>query len=124
MNDHTPHPDWIVLLLFALAMVTGAVGGCSAAAVVAMQDKRKMQSALFVAYAVVGAVFAALVMAYGEAFGLHLSTLQEQIGASLIAGIAAPTVLAGQNFGIRFMLRRLGFEVEWTIRKSKSDSGQ
>ncbi len=104
------------LLLYALAMISGGIGGCAVASHGLLRSGRSRLS-FFFAYAVIGMMFGALVLAYGTAFGVSTETVDNIIGNSLLAGAAGSISLASTNISARWVLKRLGIEVQVTVKK-------
>lgn len=117
MPDKTP--DIFVLFTYALAAVSGAMGGCAAAAVTGMR-KGTLRIAYFVAYAMIGLVCGLLTFAVSEWFGISPDDTRAHIGWAAFIGALVPLVLAAHNFGARFAFKVLGGEVQVTFRKDET----
>lgn len=105
--------DWLALVMYALAAISGGMGGCAIAGHHVLRG-RSMRLSYLLAYIIVGATFGVLALAYGITAGLSLDTL---IGHSIMAGAAGSITLASTNLSARWMLKRLGIEIEVTVRE-------
>lgn len=113
--------EFAILVLYAIAAVSGGLGGATVAAHHLLIGKRQARSAYFAAYAVIGATFGLLVAAYG-AFVLSPENYTDVIGPSVAAGAVGALVLSGANFTVGFILRRLGIEVEVNLRRQRNQN--
>lgn len=111
---------WWELLLIALAAVSGGLGGAAIAGRVVIQG-RPLTAAYAASYAIIGMAFGILAAVYGAAVGLHggSSAAGSVIGAGVIAGMLGAAGMAGANFSIRWILARLGLEVEIQVRPTE-----
>ena len=80
-----------------------------------------MRASFFLAYALIGILFGVLALAYGSVFGTDTTSIDDVIRTSAIAGSAGALVLAGSNLSARLILKRLGIEIEVTVRKKDED---
>lgn len=106
--------DHITFILYALAMISGGMSGCAAASHSILSGKRQQRLSFFFAYGIIGMVFGLLV----AASGFFNSSVEQMIIASVMAGFSGSMALAGANLSARLMLKKLGIEVEVTVRKS------
>lgn len=108
--------DFWTALAYAIVAISGASGGCLVAAHRAMHG-RAVTTVLLLAYAFIGGVFAVA----GVAALLMLTdfsvSLERLLLIGLVFGAAGSVALAGANLSIRFILRRLGIEVDVSIKK-------
>ena len=113
----------IALGFIVIAAVSGAFGGCAAAAhhVLASQGKLTQRTIFFLSYAIVGAAMGIFVIGAANLFGLHFHTLEQFVLATMAAGFIGSLVLAGTNLTMRFLLKRLGIEVTMTLRKNNEN---
>lgn len=109
--------DTTVLLLYVIAAVAGGLGGCAAAAYYATHA-RAPRVMFLVAYMLLGVVFGVISLATIATWGLidpgdvHLIIL-----ISLLSGSAGALALVSANLTIMLILRRLGIEIQITMRK-------
>lgn len=121
-NDTGPiQPDMGILLWYCLAMVTGAIGGCSAAAITSVVSRQKLLLGLFIAYLWIGAFAGVIALTGCWYFGV--STTNEVLRNVLIVSTAAPLFLAAHNGTARFVLKRFGIEVVVQFRKAGEQNG-
>jgi len=116
--------DGTVIILYALAAISGGLGGCAVTAHHFLKDgsagKVQMRASWLVAYAIVGSVFGLLFAIYGAYF-IDIERVSDIIGPSLIAGIVGSASLGGVNVGARFILKHLGVEVVVTVRRGDEE---
>lgn len=116
-------PDILTIIMFCLAILSGAVGGCGAASMLGLR-RQQLLLAQFAAYAVLGMVVGGLSYSFGHHIG-HPGDTLSVLGWALAVGIGVPLVLAAHNFGVRWIFRLFGVEVEWTFRPAgKRDEGR
>jgi predicted membrane-bound spermidine synthase len=106
-----------ILILYAIAAIAGGLGGCAAGCYYLTHDKRP-QWAFVVAYMVLGVVFGVLTFALLSAYhfepNLHRLVLYAAAG-----GLGGALALASANFTVRLLFRKLGLEIQFTMRKGK-----
>lgn len=108
--------EQITILLYALAAISGGLGGCAIAAHDVLRGGKPRLSFLL-AYGIIGAVFGVLGLAYGSWFGMNNETTDHIIGNSVLIGAMGSAVLASTNLSARWVLKRLGIEVEVSIKR-------
>ncbi len=108
----------ITLLMFVLAGISGGLGGCAMAQHQILRGVQPRLSYVF-AYAIIGIFFGLLGLCYGAYFGGDHSSIEKLIGQSLLAGALGSVVLASSNISARWILKRLGVEVEVTLRRTE-----
>ena len=107
-----------IYLLYALAAISGGLGGCTIAGQRLLTGK-PMRFSFFIAYAVVGATFGLLFAAYGLILvDDHPSKI---IAPSILAGMAGSMLLGSVNWTARIILKHLGIEIQVTMRKYEED---
>lgn len=112
--------EHLVILLYAIAAISGGLGGCTVAAN-RLLSGRSMRMSFFLAYAIIGVVFGVLTAAYGT-FIVNDSPA-DIIGPAIISGIVGSIALSGANLTARFILQRLGVEVQITVKR-KEETGR
>ncbi len=110
--------EWVALVMYALAAISGGLGGCAIAGHHVLRG-RSMRVSYLLAYFIVGATFGVLMLAYGAAFTDGMHSLDRLIGQSVIAGAAGSLTLASTNLSARWVLKRLGIEVVVTVRDNR-----
>lgn len=108
--------DFWTALAYAIVAISGASGGCLVAAHRAVRG-RNVTAMLILAYAFIGGVFAVAGMAAVILLGWFNLNLERLLLVGLVFGIAGSVALAGANLSVRFILRRLGIEVDVQIKK-------
>ena len=108
--------EHITVLLYALAAISGGLGGCAIAAHDVLRGGRPRLS-FVMAYAIIGSVFGVLSLAYGSWFGVESRTTDHVIGNSVLIGAMGSAVLASTNLSARWVLKRLGVEIEVNIKR-------
>ncbi len=107
--------EWVALVMYALAAISGGLGGCAIAGHHVLRG-RSMRVSYLLAYFIVGATFGVLMLAYGAAVTDGMYALDRLIGQSVLAGAAGSLTLASTNLSARWVLKRLGIEVVVTVR--------
>lgn len=111
--------DWLALVMYALAAISGGLGGCAIAGHHVLRG-RSMRVSYLLAYGIVGMAFGVLTLAFGAAFMGEAETLDRLIGQSVIAGAVGSLVLASTNLSARWVLKRFGIEVVVTVKDSRN----
>jgi hypothetical protein len=112
-----PRFDWWALLLYAVAAVCGAVGASAPAAHYYLHSKHPSVF-FFIAYLIAGLAFGIVTLAGAIIFISPPATMDQLIFITAAGGTAGSLTLASANWSLGIILRRLGLEVQWTIRKS------
>ncbi len=112
--------DWFALIMYALAAVSGGLGGCAIAGHHVLRG-HSVRISYLLAYAIVGATFGVLLLAYGAFFGVNTASMDILIGHAVLAGAAGSLALASTNISARWVLKRLGIEVLVTVRRAQED---
>lgn len=112
--------DWLALIMYALAAVSGGLGGCAIAGHHVLRG-HSMRISYLLAYGIVGATFGVLLLAYGAMFGVNNTSLHSMIGNAVLAGAAGSFALASTNISARWVLKRLGIEVLVTVRRAQEE---
>lgn len=112
--------DYATAVMYTIVAVSGAAGGCMVIANHALRG-RNVTALLFVAYALLGAVFGVAGIAAMLLFVGFETTFEKLILLGLFFGAVGSATLAGANLSIRFLLRRLGIEVDVSIKRMKRE---
>ncbi len=119
-------PDRIInqfiTVMYALAAISGGLGGCAVAGQYVLRGGTARLSYML-AYIIIGVMFGVLVLAYGATFGVESSSIDQVIGNSIIAGAAGSLSLASSNISARWVLKRLGIEVQVTVKRRGENNG-
>lgn len=108
-----------IYLLFALAAISGGLGGCSIASH-RLITGRKMRLSFFLAYGIVGAAFGILFCAFG--WVVSDSHPSQIIGPSLASGMVGALCLGSVNWTARIILKHFGVEVVVTMKKTEKEN--
>lgn len=106
--------ETLVAIIYALAIISGGLGGCTVAAHQLIRG-RSIRPSFFLAYTIIGGVFGLLAASYGHF--VQGGQWHQIIGPALIAGASGAVVLSATNLSARFILKRLGIEVVVTVKK-------
>lgn len=112
----------VVAFLYALAVITGGVGSCSAGAVMHLVGRREWTLALVTAYFFVGVALGVLYLAFGRWWGFDhdLGDVKFYFSCFLF-GFMGTLLIYLKGLVSRFCLKFFGIEVEVTLRDRKSD---
>jgi hypothetical protein len=108
--------EHVTLLMYALAAISGGLGGCAIASQEVLHGK-KPRISFVAAYGIIGAVFGLLVLVYGSFFGVDSASADAVVGNSILAGAVGSITLASTNLSARWVLKHLGIEVEVTVKR-------
>lgn len=109
--------DWLTLVMYALAAISGGLGGGAVASHGVLRGQPP-RSSYVIAYVIIGMMFGVLMLAYGSLFGADTASLDKLIGHAVLAGAVGSMLLASSNLSARWVLKRLGIEIEVTIKRS------
>ena len=113
--------------LWALLVVvlSGAIGGCSAA-FSNMSNKKKLITMLTVmGYTVVGIFGALIAFTISSSLSENFyNELRSIILISLLTGFSTALGLIGTNLGFRLILKKLGIELHINVKRSKKDDNK
>ena len=124
MDPVRPPPSELFgLILYVLAAVSGGIGGCGIASSQFLQSQGviSLRVAYLSAYAIIGGIGGILFTAYVMAFDRSVHHLSDVIPGAIIAGMVFSLSLAGTNGVAKIILRRLGIQIELTVRKDDED---
>lgn len=110
--------EWVTLIMYALAAISGGLGGGAVASHGVLRGQPP-RSSYVVAYVIIGMMFGVLMLAYGSMFGADTASLDKLIGHAVLAGAVGSMLLASSNLSARWILKRLGIEIEVTIKRSE-----
>jgi len=108
--------EHITLFMYALAAISGGLGGCAIASHNLIRGNPTRVS-YFMAYGIIGVAFGILALAYNQFLGINAGDIDSVIGKSILAGAAGSVVLASSNISARWILKRLGIEVQVTVTR-------
>lgn len=114
-------PRMRLMLLYLIAAIAGALGGCGAGAFMALTTKRSIRRMQVVAYIVIGTVAGLFVLSFGFVFGLDTDKPDILARWALLVGLMVPISLFSQNYAISAVLRKFGFELEFTLRRKNEE---
>ena len=105
---------WIAFL-YTLAAISGAAGGCMIVAHQVLRG-RSVTRMFIMAYAFIGLIMGLAGIAALTLLGIDLS-FEYVLLAGLVFGAAGSSALAGANLSARFIMSRLGIEVDISVRR-------
>jgi hypothetical protein len=103
-------------LLYAIVAISGASGGCLVVAHRIIKGRR-VSFVLLAAYAFMGSVFAVVGMAAMLLMLGPVLNVEQALIVGAIFGVSGSSALAASNLSVRFILKRLGIDIEITISK-------
>ncbi len=110
-------------LAYAIVAISGASGGCLVVAHRAVIGQ-SVTGIHLLAYAFIGGVMSVAGMAALVLLGVVVDIgipFEQLLLAGLLLGVTGCLALASANLSIRFILRRLGIEVDVNIKRIGSD---
>lgn len=122
--DETMQPDaagtlreTLTAWAYVIAAISGTSGGCLIAAHHILRG-RPIARMIIGAYMFIGAVFGVAGIAVMALFTDTNFDFNKLIIAGLIFGVVGSTALAGANLSARILFRRLGIEVDVTVKRT------
>lgn len=119
--DQVGRVDLNVVFLYVLAAIAGLFGGCGAGAIMVLTSKKNVRIAQFMAYAFIGAIAAMLMLGFGYMAGIQVHDTAGLIRWSVGAGVGVPIALFCQNLTISAVLRKFGWELQFTMRRGNEN---
>jgi len=118
-------PAWIGIL-FVVASITGAIGGCAGAAHIFLMQDKPIRLLQLIAYGVIGMFLGLLsfgIIAAGTYFGMiEIHSIEALIGFTLAFGFGGSLFLSGTNIIIQWTTKHLGdWEIKFTARPDSLD---
>lgn len=110
--------DSATMLLYVIAAIAGGLGGCAAAAYYTTHTSAPRLH-FTIAYVLLGAVFGIVALSALAVWPvMELDSLHHVILYALLSGSAGSLALISANVTIMVILKRLGIELQITMRKS------
>lgn len=113
--------DFWFLLLYAIAAISGAMGGCASALYHLSHGGKQAFYAFAAAYAFMGLVFGVITIAVLVMYGEGPKDIHELILFSFIGGGGGSIALLSTNWTVRAVLRKFGLDVQLTIRPESEE---
>lgn len=110
--------DLGIVLLYVVAAIAGAAGGCGAGAVMMMAPKSQIRTMQLFAYSLIGLIAGLLTFGFSHIAGIELNDTFSLIKWCAMVGLGVPVALFSKNLAISAVLRRFGWEVQFTMRRS------
>lgn len=125
MIDKPADVTWLGVL-FILAAITGAIGGCAGAAHIFLTQSKPIRLIQIIAYGVLGMFFGLLsfgLLAAGKHYGvLDIESVEAMIGFSLSFAFLGTLFLSGTNVIIYWTTKHFGkWEVKFTARQESEE---
>ena len=114
IKAHFEH--WYPIILYAIAAITGMIGGCAAGSHQILRGK-ELRVAVVIAYGIIGLFLGLLSFAYANYLNVAL-TFDKLVFSCLLSGFAGSVILASTNLTARWVLKRLGIEVTLNIKEA------
>lgn len=112
--------DPLLALLYAIAAISGALGGC-AVAIRTMKAESHAKTVFLGAYVILGFVFGIVTLATVFITGHAPDDVHQLILMTGAGGAAGTMALATSNWAVRAVLKRFGLEVQVTFRKDADE---
>lgn len=109
-------PDLLIAVLYAVAAISGGLGGCAAASHY-LTHTRYHRLPFIIAYILLGIVFGVVTFAVMLVYGYDPQNIHYVVLWSLVGGSAGSIALASANFTARLIFQKLGIELQVTVRK-------
>ena len=105
------------LLLYLIATIAGALGGCAAASHRLLRQGDDKFWMYLLAYSIIGTFFGVLSFAGHATIGTPYAGIHEATLFSLVYGFGGAVALAATNLSVKFILKRLGIEIDVRVTK-------
>lgn len=112
--------NWNELIAFAIAAISAGIGGCAVASYFVLHGQ-KLRTSYMIAYCVIGIAFGLIGVSYGKLMGINFDSIELLIGHTLLIGAFGAALLASANLSARFIFRKLGWEIDITLRKTNGE---
>ncbi len=118
MPEKTPFIiEQTLLAIYAISAICGGLGGCAVGAHHYATSDGRRTIAMWLAYTTLGVVFGVVSVAVMSAYHYEPWDLHKLILWSMAGGAAGAIALASANAVVKIMFKRLGIEVQITMRK-------
>lgn len=121
MKMPTRDLDGWVLLFYAIAAVSGGMGGCASALYYVMHGQRRAGMAFVCAYTVLGIIFGVITLAGLAIYQYPITDVNHLVLWAAGGGAAGSVALATTNWTVRAIFKQVGIDVELTFRRSKNE---
>lgn len=112
--------DGGLAILYAVAAVSGALGGCTVSCYYITHDKTP-RWAFAVVYIIIGLIFGALTFAGLEAIDHPFGSAHHIVLYSAAGGTIAAVVMASLNLTVKMIFKHLGIELQVTLRRPNEE---
>lgn len=114
--------EFSILVLYAIAAISGGLGGCAVTAHQFVQadglGRVQMRLSWLMAYGILGTVFGVLYCAWVLSSATDVLIVQDVVAPALVVGFVGSMSLGAANTAARITLKKLGIEVEINLRKT------
>lgn len=110
--------EYTVAFLYIVAAIAGACGGCLVASQRLLHG-RNLTALIFAAYGFAGLVLGLTGVIVVSVFTTIALSIETAFLLGLIFGVTGSASLAGMNVSARFLMRRLGIEVDVSIKRMR-----
>lgn len=115
--------DSFTMLMIAVAVVAGGMGGGSVAGIHILRGKR-VRAIFFLAYVIVGAALGLTLFYFGHLFGIQSTTPEEFVGKAFLFSLVGTLIVASKDFGVRWTLERFGWKMTVTVYRDERKQGR
>lgn len=113
--------DFWFLVLYAIAAISGGMGGCASALYYLTHKDSRATKAFIVAYIILGLMFGVITIALLILSDRGPSDVHELILFSFAGGVVGSVGLLSTNWTVRAVLRKFGLDVQLTIRPDDAE---
>jgi hypothetical protein len=113
--------NFLILVLFAVAAISGGLGGCASALASAMRENKSASVAFVFAYIILGVVFGIVTLSVLTFYDHGPTSINDLILFSTAGGAAGSIGLASANWSIRAAFRKFGVDVQLTVRRMEDE---
>lgn len=106
--------DSMTLLLIAVAIVAGGMGGATVAGIHQLRGRR-MHATFVLAYVIVGSALGMTLYYFGSYLGIQTTSPDDLIGKAFLFSIVGTLILASKDLGLRWTLERFGWRMTVTV---------
>lgn len=117
-----PKEGFWLLVMYALAAISGGLGGCASWAWYSSRNNRNKRRAVYLAaYIIIGAVFGMVSVSMAMIYNVWIHSVQEIILYGILSGGAGTIAIFMVNLGAGVILRWRGIELRLTFRDNKQE---
>lgn len=111
-------PTSFMLILYALAAVSGGLGGCAAASMYFTHTKHP-KLPFIIAYVTLGIAFGIITLAFLLIYDVNVADIHHLILYTFAGGTSGSIALASANFSASAYFKKLGIEVTVSLQRKE-----